>query len=186
MDCESDVLSAFDAWRRQLVLAGASLAEFDTTNWNRSIEIFAGIQAHEAAALHRGYYNQFEPAIAQRLRWGASLSASDLALLRQRLTDFRSHIASLFEKFDLLMLPCAPISRLVAANDQSSARLAILRYTTPFSLTGLPVVTLPAEIIGASFGAGIQLAASPGNDGALLAYAASLAQMLIDQPRSHD
>jgi Asp-tRNA(Asn)/Glu-tRNA(Gln) amidotransferase A subunit family amidase len=95
-------------------------------------------------------------------------------------------MASAFEKFDFLMLPCAPVSRLVANQDQSSARQTILRYTTPFSLAGLPVVTLPAEIIGATFGAGIQLAASPGNDAALLAYAASLAQMLVDHTPSHN
>ncbi|RSL17776.1 aspartyl-tRNA(Asn)/glutamyl-tRNA(Gln) amidotransferase subunit A [Edaphobacter aggregans] len=184
-DCESDVLAAFDAWRRQLTRAGASLAEFDTTSWNHSIEIFAPIQAHEAAAQHRGHYDQFEPIIAQRLHWGASLSDSDLAPLRQRLADFRSRMASAFDKFDFLMLPCAPVSRLVANQDQSSARQTILRYTIPFSLAGLPVVTLPAEIIGAAFGAGIQLAASPGNDGALLAYAATLAQALVDHPPSH-
>jgi Asp-tRNA(Asn)/Glu-tRNA(Gln) amidotransferase A subunit family amidase len=94
-------------------------------------------------------------------------------------------MASLFEEFDLLMLPCSPISRLVANEDQSAARKIILRYTTPFSLTGLPVVTLPAEIIGAPFGTGIQLAAAPGNDSALLAYAAALAQALVDHPPSH-
>jgi aspartyl-tRNA(Asn)/glutamyl-tRNA(Gln) amidotransferase subunit A len=184
-DCESDVLTAFNAWCRQLVLEGASLSEFDTTNWDQATEIFFGIQAHEAAALHRGHFDQFEPSIAQRLHWGASLTASDLAPLHQRLADFRARMASLFEEFDLLMLPCSPISRLVANEDQSAARKIILRYTTPFSLTGLPVVTLPAEIIGAPFGTGIQLAAAPGNDSALLAYAAALAQALVDHPPSH-
>jgi Asp-tRNA(Asn)/Glu-tRNA(Gln) amidotransferase A subunit family amidase len=183
-DCNADVLIAYDGWLQQLALAGATLTEFDTTGWLDSIEIFAGIQAHEAAALHRGLYDQFEPAIAQRLRWGDSLTASDLAPLRERLTQLRSRISDLLGHFDLLMLPCSPVNRLRASADQSSARQAILRYTTPFSLAGLPSVTLPGEIVDAPLGTGVQIAAAPGSDGALLAYAASLAQVLADHTGS--
>ena len=183
-DCEEEVLTTYNAFRRQLALAGATLTEFDTTCWLSSTEIFAGVQAHEAAALHRGHYDHFEPAIAQRLRWGDSLTASDLAPLRERLTQLRSSTAELLGNFDLLMLPCSPLSRLRARADQSSARQAILSYTTPFSLAGLPVVALPGEIIDAPFGTGVQIAAAPGNDGALLAYAASLAQLLAEHAAS--
>ena len=81
----------------------------------------------------------------------------------------------LLSRFDLLVLPAAPVSRLVASEDQATARARILRYTTPFSLAGLPAVTLPGESIGAPFGTGIQIAAAQGEDAALLAFAASLA-----------
>jgi Asp-tRNA(Asn)/Glu-tRNA(Gln) amidotransferase A subunit family amidase len=83
-------------------------------------------------------------------------------------------MAELLARFDGLMLPCAPVSRLVAGADQSAARGRILRYTTPFSLAGLPVVALPGERIGAGLGTGVQLAAAQGEDGTLLAFAAGL------------
>ncbi len=73
----------------------------------------------------------------------------------------------MLREFDFVMLPCSPVARLVAGADHTNARKAILSYTTPMSLTGSPVVTLPAE-----GGAGIQLAASRGSDGRLLAFAA--------------
>jgi hypothetical protein len=39
--------------------------------WDESVEIFAGIQAHEAAGLHKGHFGEFGGAIAQRLEWGS-------------------------------------------------------------------------------------------------------------------
>jgi Asp-tRNA(Asn)/Glu-tRNA(Gln) amidotransferase A subunit family amidase len=180
-DCEEDVLAAFDAWRRKMETGGAALAEIDTAPWAGSQEIFAGIQAHEAAELHRGHYDEFEPAIAQRLHWGASLTETELAPLKQRRAAISASIASLSQDFDFLVLPCAPVSRLLAAEDQSSTRARILRYTTPFSLAGLPVVALPGELIGAPMGTGVQLAAAPGADGKLLAYAGALAQAVAEE-----
>jgi Asp-tRNA(Asn)/Glu-tRNA(Gln) amidotransferase A subunit family amidase len=180
-DSQPEVLEAYGAWRTQLASAGATLNDFNTTPWLNVSEIFFPIQAHEAAALHLGHYDNFEPAIAQRLHWGASLTPSNLAPLHQRHAEFRAHIATLFNRFDFLILPCSPSSRLVASKDQSKTRQIILRYTTPFSLAGVPVVTLPGEIIGAPFGTGIQLAAAPGRDPDLLAYAAALAQLIVDR-----
>jgi aspartyl-tRNA(Asn)/glutamyl-tRNA(Gln) amidotransferase subunit A len=177
---QPEVLEAYAAWRNQLASAAATLTEFDTTPWLNVSEIFFPIQAHEAAALHLGHYDNFEPTIAQRLRWGASLTPSDLAPLHQRHAEFRAHIATLFNRFDFLILPCAPTTRLVASEDHSTTRQIILRYTTPFSLARVPVVTLPGEIIGAPFGTGIQLAAAPGRDPDLLAYVAAFAELIVD------
>ena len=179
VDANSDVMQAYTLWRGQLAQHAASVELFDPESWSASREIFAGIQASEAAAIHAGNFDQFEPAITQRLHWGASLRESEVAELRQRLADFRVCIARLFAQYDLLALPCAPVNRLFAAADQSQTRAAILRYTTPFSLAGLPVVALPGEMIGGAFGTGIQIAAAAGEDASLLAFAGSVAQHLV-------
>ena len=47
------------------------------------------------------------------------------------------------ETFDFLIAPCVPVSKLEAGRDHTESRKAILRYTTPASLAGLPAVTLP-------------------------------------------
>jgi Asp-tRNA(Asn)/Glu-tRNA(Gln) amidotransferase A subunit family amidase len=173
-DCEPEVHSAFAAWKQHLLQHGASLAPIDTTFWADSSEIFTTIQASEAAQLHRGHYQHFEPAIAERLAWGASITADQLQNLHHRLEVFRSQMSSLFQQVDLLLIPCAPVSKLFAGKDQSHIRKAILRYTTPASLAGLPTVTLAGEAIGAALGTGMQLIAAPMHDAALLAFAASL------------
>jgi aspartyl-tRNA(Asn)/glutamyl-tRNA(Gln) amidotransferase subunit A len=182
-DCEADAVSGFDAWRRQISSGAGAVREFDATSWAGAAETFSGIQAHEAAELHRGHFDQVGPAIAQRLRWGATLTAVDLQSLEVRRAELRARIASLFAEFDFLALPCAPVSRLRAGEDQSAARPKILRYTAPFSLASLPVVALPGEAIGGPLGTGVQLAAAEGKDATLLAYAGALAQRVVDEQR---
>ena len=174
-DAEPEVLEAYGAWKKQLPRHGATLTPIDTTFWADSLEIFSHIQASEAAAIHRGHYQHFEPAIAERLAWGASITAEQLGVFHKRLMLFRSQMSLIFQHVDLLLVPCAPVSKLHAGHDQSKIRPAILRYTTPISLTGLPAVTLSGEHIGAAFGTGIQLIAAPMQDASLLAFAARLA-----------
>jgi Asp-tRNA(Asn)/Glu-tRNA(Gln) amidotransferase A subunit family amidase len=177
-DCEPDVLAAYEAWKQTLAATGAQLSEFNTTPWDGAPDIFAGIQASEAAALHSGHFDHFEPAIRDRLAWGAALRNAELAVLHLRLTGFRTGMRALLARFDFLMLPAAPVSRLPALADHSAARPRILRYTCPFSLSGLPALSLPGELIGAPLGTGIQLAAAPGEDPTLLAYAEALGHHL--------
>ncbi len=98
--------------------------------------------------------------------------------LRARRQRFLAVIEDLFDRFDLLMLPVAPVSRLRAGADHRSVRPAILRYTTPFSLAGLPVVALPGERLNAPLGTGIQLAAASGRDALLLAFCNVLSRTL--------
>jgi aspartyl-tRNA(Asn)/glutamyl-tRNA(Gln) amidotransferase subunit A len=177
-DCEAEVLTCFHAWKLRLASMGAQIEEIDTTPWENIFEIFAGIQAHEAAAIHRGNFDHFEPAIRDRLRWGASLTTEVLDAFHTRLQFFHESMRALFKHFDLLMLPAAPVSRLHANADLSDARRVILRYTTPFSLAGLPALSLPGEMIDGPFGTGVQIAAAPKADPMLLAYAAAVGRNL--------
>lgn len=173
-DCEPTALQGFARWQQRLRDAGAEVMTFDAGFWGEAWGIYAPIQAHEAAVIHAertgGDFSHFEKSIAERLAWGASLSEVEVEAFRQRHTVFRDRVDALLRDFDFLIAPCAPVCRLAAGADHSETRRAILRYTTPMSLAGTPIVTLPAE-----GGAGVQLAASRGADAQLLSYAAGLA-----------
>lgn len=173
-DCEPAALAAYEAWKKKLGAHGASLSSFNTAFWSDSSEIYSSIQASEAAVIHRGNFQHVEPIIAQRLAWGASFTPAQLEAFRQRLQKFRSQISALFERFDFLILPSTPINKLYAGQDHTESRKALLRYTTPASLSGSPVVILPGEHIDAGFGTGVQLLAAPMNDAALLAFSSTL------------
>jgi Asp-tRNA(Asn)/Glu-tRNA(Gln) amidotransferase A subunit family amidase len=173
-DCEPEVLAAFEAWKHRLTQQGATLTPFDAAFWEDSPAIYSPIVASEAAVIHRGNFQHFESVIAERLTYGASIPNAELQNLRQRLEAFRMKMSSLFQHFDFLIAPCAPISKLRVGQDHSISRKAILRYTTPASLAGLPAITLPGEAIGAPFGTGVQLLAAPMQDAALLAFASAL------------
>src|SRR5216683_2067320 len=174
-DCEPNVLAAFEAWKQHLAEHGAELAPADTTFWTDAPAIYSPIVASEAAAVHRGHFQHFDPVLAERLAYGASISAAEMQNLHARLQLFRLQMSALLETFDFLIAPCAPVSKLRAGHDHTESRKAILRYTTPASLAGLPAVTLPGEPIGAPLGTGVQLLAAPMQDAMLLAFASELA-----------
>jgi len=172
-DCTGEALAGLTHWQHRLSGCGAEIFSFDARFWDEAMAIYAPIQASEAAALHGaktgGDFSHFEASIAERLVWGASISAVELDDLRRRCAVFRERMDGLLLEYDFLIAPCAPVCRLAAGADHKESRRMILRYTTPMSLAGVPVITLPA-----AEGAGVQLAAARGADARLLAYAAGL------------
>jgi aspartyl-tRNA(Asn)/glutamyl-tRNA(Gln) amidotransferase subunit A len=140
----------------------------DVSWWADSFKIFAPIQAWEAARIHAGHFDKIQPAIRERLEWGAHISNTELAILRERHAEFRARIDELLQEHELLLLPASPVARLNIGADNSNSRGRILRYTTPFSLAGVPVVTIPCTV------GGMQLAAARENDESLLELAARI------------
>jgi Asp-tRNA(Asn)/Glu-tRNA(Gln) amidotransferase A subunit family amidase len=167
-DCEPAILASLRATVRQLEALGLHATLINVAWWADSFEIFAPIQAWEAARIHSGYFERFEPSIRERLEWGARITSSEIIALRMRHESFRTRMDELLATQELLILPAAPVERLAAGADHSQTRGRLLRYTTPFSLAGVPVVTVPC-VAG-----GMQLAAARGNDEALVQLAAQL------------
>ena len=167
-DCEPEIVLSFHGAIRELEAMGLEGRIFDPGWWAESIEIFAPIQAWEAARLHSGHFERFQPAIRERLEWGARITATELSVLRGRHSGFNARMNELFAEHQLLLLPCAPVARLAAGADHSQTRARLLRYTTPFSLAGVPVVAIPCAV------GGMQLAGAAGSDEALLELAARL------------
>jgi len=167
-DCEPAIIAALEATACELEALGLHRATFDASAWHGSFNLFAPIQAWEAARIHAGHHDRFESSIRERLARGARITDDEIAELRARHSTFRAGVDALLAEHELLLLPATPVARFVAGADQSQIRARVLRYTTPFSLAGVPVVTVPA---GA---AGMQLAAARDSDEALLALAARL------------
>ena len=167
-DCEPQVMASFRSAIRELESLGLEARTIDPEWWSESRDIFARIQAWEAARLHAGYFDRFQPAIRERLEMGARITPSEIAALRQPHADFNARMDDLFAAHQLIMFPCAPVARLAAGADHSQTRAHLLRYTTPFSLAGVPVVAVPCAP------GGMQIAAQRGCDEALVQLAARL------------
>ena len=167
-DCEPAVVESLRALTEQLRELGLKSTEVDVSGWQNSFEIYAAIQAREASEIHVGNYEYFPPAIRERLEWGAKITDSELTIRREQHAEFRAGLDALLNRHELLLLPASPVAQLAAGADHSQARKQILRYTTPFSLGGNPVVTIPCKA------GGMQLAAARDEDEALLALAARL------------
>jgi aspartyl-tRNA(Asn)/glutamyl-tRNA(Gln) amidotransferase subunit A len=167
-DCEPAVTESFHGAIRELEALGLEGRSIEPAWWQESAEIFAPIQASEAARLHAGHFDRFEPAIRERLEWGAKIAPDEIAALRNRHAEFRARMDELFAAHELVLLPCAPVAKLEAGADHSRTRARLLRYTTPFSLAGTPAIAVPCSA------GGVQLAAARGADESLLALAANL------------
>jgi aspartyl-tRNA(Asn)/glutamyl-tRNA(Gln) amidotransferase subunit A len=175
-DCEPEIAANLHATARELESLGLERRTLDRpiidpALWSDSREIFAPIQASEAARIHAGHFDQIQPDIRERLEWGSRIPPAELTTFRRRLDEFRSRMDSLFAAHDLILLPAAPVARLAAGADHSQTRARLLRYTTPFSLAGVPVIAIPCAQ------GGMQLAAARNRDESLLDLAAQLGRL---------
>jgi Asp-tRNA(Asn)/Glu-tRNA(Gln) amidotransferase A subunit family amidase len=167
-DCEPDIIDQYRAAIRDLEDLGLHATHIDVGWWSSAQEIFAPIQAWEAAGLHRGNFENFEPVLRDRLEWGARITPNEIAGLRQRHEEFKSRMDELFAQHEVVMLPATPVANLAAGADHSNTRARLLRYTIPISLAGAPAVTLPCTT------GGVQLAAAHNEDESLLQLVALL------------
>jgi Asp-tRNA(Asn)/Glu-tRNA(Gln) amidotransferase A subunit family amidase len=167
-DCEPQIADSLCSLVRTLQALGLEARPIDPDWWADAAEIFPRLQASEAAQVHAGNFDRFEPAIRDRLRWGASITSDEIAVLRRRHSAFRTRMDELFATHDLVLLPCASVSRLAVGEDHSHTRSRLLRYRAPFSLAGVPTVAIPCAR------GGVQMAAARDCDESLLQLVAQL------------
>jgi Asp-tRNA(Asn)/Glu-tRNA(Gln) amidotransferase A subunit family amidase len=176
-DCDAQVLAGLAEWKRKLSESGATIIPAETSYWEEAPEIYSAITAHEAAAIHGvktgGDFSHFPAVIAERLAWGASISAAEIVQFRARHARFRERADAQLREFDFFIAPCAALHELAVGADYTASRAPILRYTTPMSLVGAPVVTLPTTT-----GAGVQLICRRNLDSVLLSCAKALGTRL--------
>jgi Asp-tRNA(Asn)/Glu-tRNA(Gln) amidotransferase A subunit family amidase len=167
-DCEPEIVANLEATARELESLGLERHVINVEWWSVSHDVFAPIQAWEAARIHAGNFDRIQPEIRRRLEWGAGITPNEISLLRRRHFEFRERMDELFAAHDLLLLPAIPVARLAAGADHSQTRPRLLRYTAPVSLAGAPAVTIPCAP------GGMQLAAARDDDESLLALSAQI------------
>jgi aspartyl-tRNA(Asn)/glutamyl-tRNA(Gln) amidotransferase subunit A len=169
-DCDAEIVAGFRAAVQELESLGLNAKPVDVSWWSEALDIFAPIQAWEAARIHAGNFEHFQPAIRERLEWGAGITTAEIIALRVRHAGFRARMDEVLAANELLLLPTIPVTRLVPGEGQgqTDVRMRLLRYTTPFSLGGVPVVAIPCSA------GGVQLAAARDHDESLLRLAARL------------
>jgi len=168
-----------------LATAGAELHRAPVPDAEELADVYRSVQAVEAVALHAERMAHvpecFEPATLERLRAAAEVPAERSAHGRRRLAQLRAIAGERLAGLDLLLLPTVPIlappigDRSPQAGGWPSPREALLAFTAPWSVLGLPCLSLPA-------GLGLQLVGPPGEDEALLAAAAGVERTLARGP----
>ncbi|MES9540640.1 MULTISPECIES: amidase [unclassified Actinomadura] len=153
---------------------------------------YTAIQGGEVHRLHAERMaaapELYDEEVLARLRAAGRFTAEDTAAARELRERVRGAVTDLFGRFEFLAMPTVPVvppplgARSLALNGTPvDVRAALLAFTSPWSVLGLPAVSLPAALID-GLPAGVQLIARPGAERLLLAAARHLAKTASSAP----
>jgi Asp-tRNA(Asn)/Glu-tRNA(Gln) amidotransferase A subunit family amidase len=176
----------------QLRDAGVSLSTCMIEGANTIVETYTNISLPEAAHWHAetlsGRADEYQPIVRQRLEFGNTIPAvAYLSAMNNRDSLFHAVEAAL-AGCDALVLPTLPIvaPRLgegevtfevaTGGTEKLTARMALLRLTQLFNITGHPAITLPIASDGLPVG--LQLVGHRDRTEELLSVAAACEQLV--------
>jgi aspartyl-tRNA(Asn)/glutamyl-tRNA(Gln) amidotransferase subunit A len=135
----------------------------------RAIQLAEGHETHRAAGLWPEHADEYGADVRHRIEMGAAITMSMLLAAHADRERLRAAFAGLFEQADVLLTPAVPLAppRIEDERADPALRDAVLAYTSPQDLLGLPACVLPN---------GMQLTGPPGAEALLVAVAASLAE----------
>ncbi|GIJ54559.1 amidase [Virgisporangium aurantiacum] len=181
------VRESFAALVETLARAGARLRPVDVDDAAELRDVYLTVQSAEAVAVHHERLVErpdlFNDEIRTRLDDAARVTGFEYARALRRLAAVRATAARRLSGLDVLLLPTVPITAPpLHARDTdvgggwTSPRDALLAHNTPWSVLGLPAISLPIPTTGLPVGA--QLVGPPGGDADLLAIAAVVEKAL--------
>jgi Asp-tRNA(Asn)/Glu-tRNA(Gln) amidotransferase A subunit family amidase len=162
LDEETDAV-----WRR----VSARLPQIEFPDRDGLIATFKTLSGYEAAQFHRKWVEsvpeRYGADVLSRLKDGMLVSADEYAAAVGDRQLERAHVAAAMRGWDAIMLPATAC--VAPKLDGPDRREPLTRFLRAFSVTGQPVVVLPAPTAGLPVG--IQLIGHSGEDAALLRLA---------------
>jgi len=135
----------------------------------RSIQLAEGHETHRAAGLWPARAGEYGADVRHRIELGGEVDLPRLLAAHADRERLRAAFARLFEQADVLLTPAVPLDppRIEDERARPALRDAVLAYTAPQDLLGLPACVLPS---------GLQLTGPPGSEALLVSVASSLAE----------
>lgn len=148
---DADVAAAFRLAAESLApTADAATQHALTAAFATAPEIYGDIVAAEAWQTHQPWAEahraRYDLAVWARLSRGATLDASTVARARTGHARVRAVWDAFFADHDFLVLPATPCAALTKADCTMPNRQRLLALTTPASLAGRPVLTVPIPL----------------------------------------
>lgn len=139
--------------------------------WDANMKILLS----EAAALHEdrvtNHPERFGTGMAVRLSEARNIRGIDYARARNVQREWTSFLAKLLGNHSVLCVPATPVPATVIGDREGVALARVMtRFTAPFNLSGVPILTIPA---GKTEGlpVGMQIVAAPHQESVLWAVA---------------
>jgi Asp-tRNA(Asn)/Glu-tRNA(Gln) amidotransferase A subunit family amidase len=135
----------------------------------RAIQLAEGHETHRAAGLWPARADEYGADVRGRVEMGAEVGLPRLLAAHADRETVRAAFARLFERADVLLTPAVPLAppRIEDERADPALREAVLAYTAPQDLVGLPACVLPD---------GLQLTGPPGAEALLVSVASALAE----------
>jgi len=135
----------------------------------RAIQLAEGHETHRAAGLWPDRAGEYGADVRSRIEMGAQVDMPRLLAAHADRETVRAAFARVFERADVLLTPAVPLGppRIEDERADPALRDAVLAYTAPQDLVGLPSCVLPN---------GMQLTGPPGAEALLVSVACSLAE----------
>jgi aspartyl-tRNA(Asn)/glutamyl-tRNA(Gln) amidotransferase subunit A len=180
---DAGVGAAVEELVRRLAARGATIRPVPVPDAADLAHVYQAVQSAEAVSIHHERMADapglFEPETLDLLHAAAEVPAWDYARSLRRLGQLRARAVHRLADLDALVLPTVPIRAPLLGEREGdpgigwpSVRAALLAFTTPWSVLGLPAVSVPLAASGLPVGA--QLVGLPGGDEELLDVAASV------------
>lgn len=187
------VAEAFALACDQLRAAGATLTSIAFTMAPRITETYVNLVLPEAAHLHAAWLDtrrdDYSPVVHERLMSGRAIPAVAYLRARQERTMMQAAVDTLLSSVDVLMLPTLPIVAPVSGepnvtigDTELPVRVAMLKHTQLFNLTGHPAISLPLPTGGLP--AGLQVVGPSRSTARLLDIAAACEFLVCPSPTS--
>lgn len=142
------------------------------------IEHFRRNDAHRIAA-HYGHET------IDRLERAKRITLHDYAIAQQSRRSFAARLHRAMSSVDYLVLPTCPCTAPRVKEESieiggwsGTVREALMTYTAPFNMAGLPAISIPLAAGDGCLPAALQIVAKPGCDGELLRMARQMERML--------
>jgi aspartyl-tRNA(Asn)/glutamyl-tRNA(Gln) amidotransferase subunit A len=163
----------------QLLELGATLSEIELTDAVAAMENCTTLIRAEALAGHRDQLDadpgRFGADVRRRLEEGRSVSGVEFAQALDHMRRWRARMLARFDDVDVILTPTTPSGApVIDGAEMISTTARLTRFTYPWSLAGLPALSLPSGADGLGLPTGVQLAAAPWRDGLLLGIGQAL------------
>ena len=174
---------------------GVRLAQVWTPSAEEFRSVFALVQGFEAFRSHSltlGLWPSskalYGADVARRLEWASTITEREYAAAREHARVLTAQLAQALTEVEALLTPVALVSPPLLHSPDTvtvdgvsvQAREAVMGFTVPQNVAGLPTVTFPAgrAVDGSPFG--LQVTCRRGRDGTALDVAALLERLLCE------
>jgi amidase len=163
---DKDMVKVVDDALEVLKALGADIREVVFPSPDELVKMWVPACAVETAVAHEATYpkqaNQYGPGLSGLIDAGRALSGLDLTKINNARDAFRGSVATFFQDVDLLVIPAqyiaSPTTATMSTLGQDEKALEmLLRFTSPFDMTGSPTITLPGGFTGKGLPIAFQL-----------------------------